>query len=368
MKVRPMRVQYTQFDPSLLDKMNMEQIMKLFMQLLGHTAGNVEQALKWLEYLWERHNFFEGKYTIEDFKKFLEDEGDIAADRRGKMTLTAKGEQRIRTEAFEEIFSKLRPDALGNHRSSRAGSGGDLLPETRAFQFGDSFRDVHYTRSIQNTISRTGDFELRMGEDDLEVHEREHMTSSATVIAIDISHSMTLYGEDRITPAKKVAMALTQLIQTRYAKDSLEVILFGDEAFVVPPEKIPFITNGEFHTNTKAGIDLAQKLLLKKKHANKQIFLITDGKPTAIHEGGRVYKNPSWHLDPKIVSQTINSAVHCRRKGVVISTFMLTNDPHLKDFVDRLTQANKGRAFYASLDNLGSFILTDYVQNRRKRV
>ncbi|MBI3735074.1 VWA domain-containing protein [Candidatus Sumerlaeota bacterium] len=227
---------------------------------------------------------------------------------------------------------------------------------------------MNYTRSIRNSIIRNGDLEISMNEDDLEVHEREHLTSSATVIAIDISHSMTMYGEDRITPAKKVALALAELIQTKYPKDSLDVILFGDEAFLVPPKQIPYITNGEFHTNTKAGIDLAQKILLKKRHLNKQIFLITDGKPTAINEAGRIYKNPSWYLDPKIVSQTINSAVFCRRKGIVITTFMVTSDPHLREFVDRMTQANKGRAFFASLDNLGSFLLTDYVQNRRKRV
>ncbi len=363
-----MRVQYSQFDPEMLKQMSMEQIMKLFLQLLGHTGGDVEQALKWLEYLWERHKFFDGKYGIEDFKKFLEEAGHVEDARTGRMKLTEKGERRIRQDAFEEIFSQLRSDALGNHRTSKSGLGGELLPETRDFQFGDSFPDLNFNRSIHNSLVRTGHGEIELSEEDLEVHEREHLTSSATVIAIDISHSMTMYGEDRITPAKKVALALAELIQTKYPKDSLDVVLFGDEAFLVPPKQIPYITNGEFHTNTKAGIDLAQKILLTKRHINKQIFLITDGKPTAINEGARIYKNPSWYLDPKIVNQTINSATFCRRKGIVITTFMVTSDPHLRDFVDRMTKANKGRAFYATLDNLGSFLLTDYVQNRRKRV
>lgn len=359
---------YSKLDPEALKKLSMDQVMKVFNQLLSHTGGDVEQALRWLEYLWDKHNFFDGKLGIDDFKKFLEESGTVERARTGEMKLSPKGEQRIRQDAFDEIFSQLRADAMGEHRSNKIGLGGEALPETRRFAYGDSFRDVNYGASIRNCLIRTGDAEVDLNEDDLEVHEREHLTSAATVIAIDISHSMTMYGEDRITPAKKVAMALTQLIQTKYPKDSLDVILFGDEAFLVPPKQIPYITNGEYHTNTKAGIDLAHRILLTRRHANKQIFLITDGKPTAISEGGRIYKNPSWYLDPKITTQTINSAVACRRKGIVITTFMLTSDPHLKDFVDRMTKANKGRAFYADIDNLGSFILTDYVMNRRKRV
>lgn len=363
-----MEVRYSEFDPESLKKMDMEQVMKLFLQLLSHSGGDVEQALQWLEYLWDHHNFFDGQYGIEDFKKHLEESGHIEAAQTGKMKLTDKAERRIRQDAFEEIFSTLRNDAIGNHRTPSPGSGGDLLPETRDFEFGDRLNDINFTRSIHNSLVRNGSDEIDLREEDLEVYEREHLTSAATVIAIDISHSMTMYGEDRITPAKKVAMALIELITTRYPKDSLDVVLFGDEAFRVSHKQIPYITNGPYHTNTKAGIDLAQKILLAKRQINKQIVLVTDGKPTAINEAGRIYKNPSWYLDPKIVSQTINSAVYCRRKGILITTFMITSDPHLRDFVDRMTKANKGRAFYASLDNLGSFILTDYVRNRKRRV
>lgn len=363
-----MDVRYTRLDPDLLKNLGMEQVMKLFLQLLGHTGGNVDEALRWLEYLWDRHGLFGGKFGIEDFKRFLEESGSVAPASDGRLALTPRGESRIRRDALEEIFSQVRGDLLGGHRTSRAGFGGDPLPETRRFEYGDSFRDVNFQSSIRNTLARTGDLDLAMSEDDLDVHEREHSTSTATVIAIDVSHSMTLYGEDRITPAKKVAIALSELITTKYPKDSLEVILFGDEAVVVPFRRIPYITNGEFHTNTKAGIDLATKLLLTKRQADRQIVLITDGKPTAIHEGGRIYKNPSWYLDPKITSQTINSAIHCRRKGIVITTFMLTGDPHLKDFVERMTKANRGRAFYAAAGDLGSFVLADFVRNRRRRV
>jgi Ca-activated chloride channel homolog len=363
-----MDVRYSQFDPRIMADLSMEKVMKLFMQLVSQSGGDVQQALDWLDRLWERYNFFDGEYGIEDFKKYLERSGNVAEARTGQMKLTEKGERRIRQDAFEEIFSHLRSDTLGNHASSKAGFGGERLPETRDFEFGDPTGDIDFTRSIHNSVVRTGQAEIDLAEDDLEVYEREHLTSSATVIAIDISHSMTLYGEDRITPAKKVAMALIELITTRYPKDSLDVVLFGDDAFLVPHKQVPFITNGPYHTNTKAGIDLSARLLLRKRQVNKQIVMVTDGKPTAIQEAGRIYKNPSWYLDPKIVSQTINSAVYCRRKGIIITTFMITSDPYLKDFVDRMTKANKGRAFFASLDNLGSFILTDYVRNRSRRV
>lgn len=364
-----MEIQYTQFDPETLKNLDMNKIMKMFLQLLSFSGGDVEQAMKWLEQLWDHHNFFDGEYGIDDFKKFLEETGHIAQDRKtGQMKLTKKGELRIRREAFEEVFSMLRSDVLGSHASNNTGIGGEVQPETRKYAFGDQLGDLNFTRSIHNSLVRTGHGEIELTEEDLEVHESEQLTSSATVICIDISHSMTMYGEDRITPAKKVAMALTELIQTRYPKDSLDVVLFGDEATMVPLNQIPYITNGPFHTNTKAGIDMARNILLRKRQLNKQIVLVTDGKPTAVHEGGRIYKNPSWYLDAKIVAQTINSAIYCRRKGIVISTFMITSDPHLCDFVDQLTKANKGRAFYADLDNLGSFILTDYVRNRRHRV
>jgi Ca-activated chloride channel homolog len=235
---------YTQFDPRMLADMSMEKVMKLFMQLVSQSGGDVQQALDWLQRLWERYNFFDGEYGIDDFKKYLERSGNVAEARTGQLKLTEKGERRIRQDAFEEIFSHLRSDALGNHGSNKAGFGGDRLPETRDFEFGDSTGDIDFSRSIHNSVVRTGRTEIDLSEDDLEIYEREHLTSSATVIAIDISHSMTLYGEDRITPAKKVAMALIELITTRYPKDSLEVVLFGDDAFLVPHKQVPYISNG----------------------------------------------------------------------------------------------------------------------------
>jgi uncharacterized protein with von Willebrand factor type A (vWA) domain len=208
---------------------------------------------------------------------------------------------------------------------------------------------------------------LELAEEDLEVHETEHLTACATIVAIDVSHSMILYGEDRITPAKQVALALTELITTKYPKDHLGVILFGDRAEPVELSDIPYIEAGPFHTNTRDALQLARSLLARKKQPNKQVFLITDGKPSAISEGGRIYKNP-FGLDMKIVNRTLEEADQCRRQRIVITTFMIATDPLLTDFVEKLTQVNRGRAYFASPYNLGEFILADYIKNRRRRV
>lgn len=362
-----MRIRYSSWDDSLTRQMTLNNLMKLFTHLLTQSSGDVEKALKWMEYLGKRYGFFDENFGIAEFKEHLQDQDYVRqGDQAQTFELTSKGEQRVRSDAFEEIFSSLKRDNVGgSHRTNYSGDGGEKLPETRGFQFGDMVNDIDFTRSIQNAVRNHGLEDFRMSEDDLEVNQREQSTSCATMMLVDISHSMILYGEDRITPAKKVAMALAEFIETRYPKDTLEVATFGDDARLVSTRDLPYISVGPFHTNTKAGLDLAQKVLGGKRQVNKQIFMITDGKPSAIFEGGMIYKNP-FGLDPKIVNQTINEAVQCRRKGIVITTFMITSDPYLKDFVDKLTKANKGRAYYASLDNLGSFIFTDYVRNRKK--
>jgi uncharacterized protein with von Willebrand factor type A (vWA) domain len=179
---------------------------------------------------------------------------------------------------------------------------------------------------------------------------------------------MILYGEDRITPAKRVALALTELILTKYPKDTLDVIAFGDEAFEIAISDIPYLEVGPFHTNTKAALQMARKILERRKATNRQIFLITDGKPTVIRENdGRIYRN-TFGLDPKIINRTLDEAVVCRRKRIPITTFMVTRDPYFQDFVTQLTELNRGRAYFSSLNKLGEYILMDFVENRRRRV
>lgn len=364
-----MRVRYAAWTEEMTRRMTMKSLTKLFNHLLTQSSGDVEKALTWMEYLGKRYGFFDENFTADDFRRRLEEEQIVRPDTRsGRLSLTDKGERGIRQDAFEEMFSTLRRDSVGGeHRTPYAGEGGERLPETREFQYGDTVADIDFTRSIQNAVREHGLEDFAMGERDIEVSQREQASSCATLMLVDISHSMVLYGEDRITPAKKVAMALAEFIQTRYPKDDLEVATFGDDAQLVPVRDLPYITVGPFHTNTKAGLELAQRVLTSKRQSNKQVFMITDGKPSAIFEDGMIYKNP-FGLDPKIVNQTINEAVACRRKGIVITTFMITTDSYLRDFVEKLTRANKGRAYYAALDRLGSFIFTDYVRNRKKRV
>ena len=185
---------------------------------------------------------------------------------------------------------------------------------------------------------------------------------------IDISHSMILYGEDRITPAKKVAMALAELITTKYPKDTLDIVVFGNDAWQVKIKDLPYLQVGPFHTNTVAGLELAMDLLHRRKTPNKQIFMITDGKPTCLKEkNGEYYQNSAGH-DPKIINKTINLAVQCRKLHIPITTFMIARDPYLQAFVEDFTEANKGKAFYASLQGLGDFVFADYEQNKRKRI
>jgi uncharacterized protein with von Willebrand factor type A (vWA) domain len=184
---------------------------------------------------------------------------------------------------------------------------------------------------------------------------------------IDISHSMILYGEDRITPAKKVAMALSELITTKYPKDTLDIIVFGNEAWPIEIKDLPYLQVGPYHTNTVAGLDLAMDILKRRKTSNKQIFMITDGKPTCLKEGIKYYKN-SFGLDKKIMNKTLDCAAKARKQNVSITTYMIARDPYLQQFVREFTKINNGRAFYSSLTGLGDFVFEDYIRNRRKRL
>jgi uncharacterized protein with von Willebrand factor type A (vWA) domain len=321
--------------------------------------------MEWMRYLQEQ-GYLDENVDLDAFFASLEEQNLIARDGEGGVQLTTSGERRIRRSAFEQVFSGLDRAGPGYHPVRAPGEGLERLPETRSWRFGDDFHHLNVSRSLQNALKRTQGG-LDLAEEDLEVHETEHLTSCATVLAIDISHSMILYGEDRITPAKTVALALTELNTTKYPKDYLGVILFGDRAEKVPLGDLPYIEAGPYHTNTREALQLARGLLARQKQPNRQIFLITDGKPSAITEGGRVYKNP-FGLDMKIVNKTLDEADLCRRQRVVVTTFMLATDPMLTDFVEKLTQVNRGRAYFASPYDLGEFILADYIRNRRSRV
>jgi uncharacterized protein with von Willebrand factor type A (vWA) domain len=340
-----------------------DQLFELFRNLLLQTNGDVNEAMHWMTMLNNRHHFTD---ALDEFIEKLKEEG-LISEQDNIYVLTGKGNQSIRKASFNEIFSNLQKKGQGQHDVSYDGKGFENLPETRPFTFGDSVDKIEATRSIGNAIRRGGIDNLTLKEDDLEVYETEHLATCATVLLIDISHSMVLYGEDRITPAKNVALALSEFIMQHYSKDSFHIVSFGDEANEIKVGDLPFLSVGPYHTNTKAALQLARQILNKKKHENKQIFMITDGKPSCIWEGLKLYKNP-FGLDRKIVNQTLREAVQCRKEKIEITTFMVSTDPYLQGFVNELAEANKGRAYFTGLKNLGEYIFVDFVKNRRKRL
>ena len=345
-----MHWRYLKWDDSLAAAVAaFEDLLSLFNFLLLQASGDVDRVLQWMRYLQER-GMIDADVDLEEFRDRLEDENLIERDGEGGYSLTARGEQRIRKESLALVFRNLAKGGFGQHRVPHTGEGGERTTETRGYRAGDPITQIDALGTISNAVKRGGLDDITLQEQDFEVYESEHQSSCATVLLIDISHSMILYGEDRITPAKQVALALSELIMTQYPRDSLHVAYFGDDAKLIDVGSIPYLRVGPYHTNTKAGLQLAQSVLRAERHANKQVFMITDGKPSAIFEDGRIYKN-SFGLDPKIVNQTLDEAAECKRYGIVITTFMVTEDPYLVEFVEELSQINRGRAYYAAPAN-----------------
>jgi len=360
---------FTEFIPEKnQEKSTFDNLLNIFLQLLIITSGDVSEALSWLTNLDRQYNISNAEYGIGDFIDDLKSNGYITDDNeKGEFKITAKSEQEIRKSSLEEIFGKLKKSGRGNHTSDFTGKGDELTTDYREFQFGDSLEQIEMTESIRNAQINHGMGDLMLTENDLEIREREFKTQTSTVLMIDISHSMILYGEDRITPAKKVAMALAELVKRKYPKDTLDVIVFGNDAWQIEIKDLPYLSVGPYHTNTVAGLELAMDLLRRRKNKNKQIFMITDGKPTCLKEGIKYYKN-SFGLDPKILNKTLNLAAQCRRIHIPITTFMIATDPYLKEFVKEFTQVNNGNAYYSSLQGLGNLIFEDYKRNRRKNL
>lgn len=350
----------------MTDEQRLQSLMSLFSYLLIQSSGNVEEALDWLRQIAEQYGLFDPSMSIDDLINKLKEQG-IIEDAKDVLVLTTKGVQRIRQDALNQIFTSLKKAPEGNHETPFTGKGIDRLSETKKWAFGDQPTNIDLTATLTNALKRDGIDEFSLQEEDLEVYETEHTTPCATVLMLDISHSMILYGEDRITPAKQVALALSELIRTRFPKDYLSLVVFGDDAKLVSLNELPFLNVGPYHTNTRAGLQLARSLLRRSGNTNKQIFMVTDGKPSAIFDDvGRLYKN-SFGLDPRIVNKTLDEAVQCRREKITVSTFMVARDPYLINFVEEFTKANQGRAYYSSLNKLGEFIFVDYLRNRRKR-
>ena len=357
-----------------------DRVFGVFKELLTHTSGDIEEAFEWLKTLDTEYNIFNENYSLEDFEDDLKKRGYIKEEvdpekmksgdgtGKGKNRLTAKLESALRDYALNQIFGKLKKSGLGNHNTTKVGVGDERDGENRSFQFGDDLSMVNMTESLKNAQINNGISDLRLTENDLIVEETKHKAQMSTVLMIDISHSMILYGEDRITPAKKVAMALVELIHRKYPKDSIDIIVFGNEAWPIKVKDLPYLKVGPYHTNTVAGLELAMDILRRKRHTNKQIFMITDGKPSCIQlPSGEFYKNSNG-LDDMIVSKCLNKAAQARKLKIPITTFMIAQDPYLRKFVELFTAQNQGKAFLTGLDGLGEMIFEDYEKNRIKRI
>lgn len=357
-----------------------DRVFEIFKELLTHTSGDLDEAFDWLDSLDREYNIFSPEYTLHDFEEDLKkrgyikeeisplEEGDSDKNGKGKNWLTAKMEAALREHALDQIFGKLKKSGAGNHRTNKLGVGDEKDGEIRNYQFGDELSQINLSESLKNAQINHGISGLKLTEDDLIVDETKHKAQMSTVLMIDISHSMILYGEDRITPAKKVAMALVELIRRKYPKDAIDVIVFGNDSWSIQVKDLPYLQVGPYHTNTVAGLELAMDILRRKRNTNKQIFMITDGKPSCVKlPNGELYKNSNG-LDEYIVSKCLNMAAQARKLRISITTFMIAQDPYLRQFVERFTAENQGKAFLTGLSDLGQMIFEDYEKNRIKRI
>ncbi len=330
-------------------------IDELFRQLMLALNGDVEEAFRQLDQLSERFRQQLG-FDAADFERRLREQRVISGA-PGERTLTPKGNQELRASALERVFGRLRSGAVGEHRIDRAGTIGELNGELRPWQSGDPSEDLAYTESWLNHLRSGGD----LNHDDLVTRERDAATTAAHVMLLDVSHSMTLYGEDRITPAKQVALAYAELLRRRFPRDSLNILLFGDDVQEVTVADLPMISNGPFHTNTCEALRRAAEILIKKHQPNKRVVMITDGKPTALFRGvgssRELTINSSYGLDPEIVTATLNQAARYPRLRLDLTVFMVASDPYLERFVARLVEVSRGRAFRADLGSLGDQVL-----------
>jgi uncharacterized protein with von Willebrand factor type A (vWA) domain len=361
---------FKEFEPKTISPF--DKLFDIFKELIVHTSGDFDEAIEWLRELDKEYALTDEHYTIDDFIEDLKAKGyikdDVDPNGEKGIALTAKIERAIRQSALDQIFGDIRKNGSGNHKSKATGQGDELTGEFRPYQFGDGIEKISLTESLKNAQINNGAQAFQLTEDDLVVEDTQYKSQMSTVFMIDISHSMILYGEDRITPAKKVAMALTELITTRYPKDTIDILVFGNDAWRIPIKDIPYLTVGPFHTNTVAGLQLAMDILRRKRNTNKQIFMITDGKPSCVREkDGSYYKNSNG-LDAYITEKCYTQAAQARKLHIPITTFMIARDPYLQQFVDTFTEANQGKAFYTGLQGLGEMIFQDYESNRKKRL
>jgi Ca-activated chloride channel family protein len=288
--------------------------------------------------------------------------------RQAKFEITDKSLDFLGFKSLRNLLGSLGKSSFGRHDTRDLATGIETSGSAKTYEFGDTL-NLDITATLSSAIQREGlSLPLNIEYSDLQVHQCEYQSSCATVLMLDCSHSMILYGEDRFTPAKKVAMALSHLIRTQYPGDSLSLVLFHDSAEEVPLSQLARVKVGPYYTNTREGLRLAQRILQRQRKDMKQIVMITDGKPSALTlEDGRIYKN-AFGLDPLVVSQTLEEVSKCKRAGVLINTFMLASDYGLVQFVQKVTEMCRGKAYFTTPYTLGQYLLMDYMSRKTKTI
>lgn len=415
-------IKYSRFDPNSLDDLSLEDLVQNlsdfllqsgyedvygFSPLEGQTLDDLQQAVlnalveqgvlsqETLDRLLEEAEGFEGS-ELEDIVNRLirrmQEEGYIkvtppdpslsavddepsagggrigAAAGRARFELTDKSIDFLGFKTLRELLAGLGKSSFGQHETKELSSGVEVTGSSKPYEFGDTL-NLDVSRTLLSAVKRKGlGVPLALEHEDLHVHQSEYRSSCATVLMLDCSHSMILYGEDRFTPAKKVALALAHLIRTQFAGDSLHLVLFHDSAEEVPLSQLARVRVGPFYTNTREGLRLARRILSRERKDMRQIIMITDGKPSALTlPDGRIYKNP-FGLDPLIVEQTFQEVVACRRSGILINTFMLARDHSLVSFVKKLAEMVRGKAYFTTPLSLGQYVLMDYVNKKLRTI
>jgi len=295
-------------------------------------------------------------------------QGRVGPEGRARFELTDKSLDFLGFRTLKELLGSLGKSSFGRHDTRDMATGIEAGGASKPYEFGDTL-NIDISATLSSAIQREGPaMPLQIDYKDLQVHQCEYQSSCATVLMLDCSHSMILYGEDRFTPAKKVALALSHLIRTQYPGDTLHLVLFHDSAEEVPLGQLARVTVGPYYTNTREGLRLAQRILSRQRKDMRQIVMITDGKPSALTlEDGRIYKN-AFGLDPLVVTQTLEEVAKCRRQGILINTFMLASDYSLVHFVKKVTEICRGKAYFTTPYNLGQYLLMDYMSRKTRTI
>ncbi|HEY0671417.1 MAG TPA: VWA domain-containing protein [Longimicrobiales bacterium] len=294
---------------------------------------------------------------------------EAKAAQQVEFNLTQKGIDFLGYRTLRHLLGAMGKASFGSHDTPHLATGIEADAESKAYEFGDTL-NLDIPATLKNALKRGGSLSVPLDIDypDLMVHQAEYRSSCATVLLLDISHSMILYGEDRFTPAKKVALALSHLIRTQYPGDSLRVVTFGDRAQEIPIKELAHTQVGPYHTNTAEGLKVARRVLRAQKKDMQQIVMITDGKPSAITlPNGQVYKNPAG-LDPRVIKETLREVAACRKAGILINTFMLARDPALVQFVAKVCEMARGKAYFTNTMTLGQYVMRDFLKRRTRRV